>query len=76
MPTHLKSLFKLDEIVHGHQTRQLFHVPSVDTSTYGINSIKYHGSVLWNIIWKSTIVIDKIRKLIDALDTCLHLKTT
>ena len=36
-----------------------FHAPSVDTSTYGINSIKYHGPVLWNTIWKNTIVIDK-----------------
>ena len=57
--THLKSLFKLNEIVRGHQTRQLVHVPSVDTSTYGINSIKYHGPVLGNTIWKNTIVIDK-----------------
>ena len=53
------SLFKFNEIVHGHQTRQLFHVPSVDTSTYGINSIKYHDPVLWNTILKNTIVTKK-----------------
>ena len=59
LPTDLKSLFKLNEIVRGHQTRQLFHVPSVDTSTYGINSIKYHGPVLRNTILKNTIMTDK-----------------
>ena len=53
LPTDLKSLFKLNEIVHGHQIRQLFHAPSVDTST------KYHDPVLWNTILKNTIVIDK-----------------
>ena len=30
-----------------------------DTSTYGINSIKYHGPVLRNTILKNTIVTDK-----------------
>ena len=62
LPTDLKGLFKLNEIVHGKQTRQLFHVPSVDTSTYGINSIKYHGLVLWNTIWKNTMSLIMIAK--------------
>ena len=41
LPTDLHQLFKLND-VHNHQTRQYLHVPSVDTSIYGINSIKFH----------------------------------
>ena len=42
LPTDLLQLFKLNANTHSHQTRQVFHVPRVDTSTYGVNSIKFH----------------------------------
>ena len=51
--------FQLNNNVHDHHTRQLFHVPSVDTSTYGIRSIKFHCPELWNNTWKNGIAIDK-----------------
>ena len=39
LPSDLKKIFKLNVDVHSHGTRQLFHVPRVDTSTYGINCL-------------------------------------
>ena len=53
LPADLKKLFRLNDNVHGHDTRQVFHVPSVDTSTYGINSIKFHCPDLWNNSWNN-----------------------
>ena len=66
LPTDLKSLFKVNEIVHGHQTRQLFHVPSVDTSTYGINAIKCHGPV-GPLSGKAPLLLIKIIKQMSFL---------
>ena len=41
-----------------HDTRQIFHVPSVDTS-YGVNSIKFHCPDLWNKTWINGISVDR-----------------
>ncbi len=62
LPTDLQKIFKLNEDVHSHQTRQVFHVPRVDTSTYGINSIKFYCPNLWNITWKNGVAIDTERQ--------------
>ena len=59
IPTDLTKLFTLNAEIHGYQTRQDFHIPGVDTSTYGINSLKYHGPVLWNKTWTHGVPIDK-----------------
>ena len=58
LPTDLIQLFKLKEAVHSHQTRQVFHVPSVNTSTYGIYLLKYLCPNLWNNTWKNGLAID------------------
>ena len=52
LPSDLKTIFKLNVDVHSHGTKQLFLVPRVDTSAYGINSMKYYCPNLWNNIWK------------------------
>ena len=50
LPTNLRKMFKLNEDVHTHHTRQVFHIPGVNTSIYGINSIKFRCPDLWNIL--------------------------
>ena len=62
LPTDLNKLFNLNESVHRHQTRQVFHIPGVNTSTFGINSIKFRCPDLWNNIWKNGISIDNDHK--------------
>ena len=59
LPTDLTKLFILNAEIHGYQTRQDIHIPGVDTSTYGINSLKYHGPVLWNKSWTYGLPIGK-----------------
>ena len=58
LPTDLITLFKLNAEIHRYQTRQVFHIPGVDTSTYGINSIKFHCPVLWNKTWTHGVATD------------------
>ena len=58
----LKKFLYLNEVVHSQQNRQVFHVPSVNTSTYGIKCMKFHCPELWNNIWKNTININTNRK--------------
>ena len=41
LPADLKDMFKLNGDFHHHQTRQPFHIPAVNSSTFGINSIRY-----------------------------------
>ena len=47
VPTDLMKLFQLVSDIHNHQTRQLFYIPRIHTSTYGKNSIKFAGPKLW-----------------------------
>ena len=62
LPTELYKLFKLNENVHNHETRQTFHVPTINTSTYGNNSIKFRCPELWNTMFKNGIAVDRIIK--------------
>ena len=34
-------MFKLNSDIHNQLLRQLFHIPAVNSITYGINSIRY-----------------------------------
>ena len=61
LPSNLMNLFKLNMEVHSHKTRQMFHVPCVDTSIYGINSIRFHCPNLWNNTWSNGVVINNDR---------------
>ena len=77
LPTDLKKLFKLNDDVHSHHTRQAFHVPSVNTSTFGINSIKYHCPDLWNKTWTNSIAIDKDKNVsFDQIHSVYQFKRT
>jgi len=62
LPTELNKLFVLDSNIHDHGTRSvsrnLLHIPRVFTSSFGNNSIKYKGPILWNFIAKNGIAID------------------
>ena len=49
----------LNDEIHNHHTRQVFHVPRADTSMYGINSLKFHCPILWNNIWKNSVAINE-----------------
>ena len=53
-------MFKLNSDIHNHQTRQPFDIPVVNSSTYGINSIRYSVPKLYyNTFQTNGIAIDK-----------------
>ena len=62
LPSDFSKLFNLNDEVHNYKTRQMFNVPRVDTSIYGINSIKFHCPNLFNHIWKNGVAIDEDSK--------------
>ena len=65
LPSDLMSLFQLSSDVHT-QTRELnstvnrhLYIPKVKSTTYGLDSIRYHCAKLWNTKFKSgTIQVD------------------
>ena len=58
LPNDLKKLFTLKVNIHNYDTRQVFHLPSICTSSYGINSIKFLCPSMWNTLFKHGIAID------------------
>ena len=64
LPVDLKYMFKLKGDIHHHHTRQPFHIPAVNSSTYGINSIRYSVPKLYYDTFKNNdIAIGKGVKL-------------
>ena len=60
LPADLKEMFKLKSDIHSHQTRQSFHIPAVNSSTYGIDSITYSVPKSYYDTFKTNgITIDK-----------------
>ena len=55
LPSDLRKLFILNDEIHTHHTRQVFHVPCAVTSMYGINSLKNLCPNLWNNTWKNGV---------------------
>ena len=59
LPDDLMSLFKLNSDVHTTNLtlnsvhNNLLHIPTINTQTYGIKSIKYHCAKLWNDTFKT-----------------------
>ena len=53
LPADLKDMFKLNSDIHNHQTRHPFHIPAINSSTYGINSIKYSVPKLYYNTFKN-----------------------
>ena len=62
LASNLNNLFKSNDEIHNYHTRFNFYIPSVDTSIYGINSIKFHCPNLWNKTWVNGITIDNDRR--------------
>ena len=59
LPADLKDMFKLNSDIHNHQTTQPFHIPAINSSTYGINSIKYSVPKLYyNTFKTNSVAID------------------
>ena len=46
-------MFKLYSDIHNQLTRQLFHIPAVNSTTYGINSIRYSVPKLYYDTFKN-----------------------
>ena len=85
LPDDLQNLFKFSSDVHSTNLtlnsayKKLLHIPNIKTVTYGNKSIKYHCAVLWNIIFKNGITIDKHRNhnvTFDMIRNVNHLKRT
>ena len=62
LPADLKSLFTLNSHIHRYQLRTLFHIPKINSSTYGNKSIKFHCPDLWNNLFRNGIAIDEVKK--------------
>ena len=62
LPSNLNNLFKSNDEIHTCHTRFNIYIPSVDTSIYGINSIKFHCPNLWNKTWVNGITVDNDRR--------------
>ena len=61
LPVDTQKLFILDSDIHEHQTRHskyIFHIPEIQTVTYGNKSLKYYCPLLWNSTIKNGIPID------------------
>ena len=55
-PDDLKGMFKLNSDIHNQLTRQLFHIPAVNSTTYGINSIRYSVPKLYYDTFKNNSI--------------------
>ena len=63
LPVDIKGLFKLKESIHGHDTRQTFHVPFINSSTYGNRSIRFYCPDLWNKTFANAIYTDNVNQV-------------
>ena len=62
-------MLKLNRDIHSHHTRQPLHIPAVNSSTYGINSIRYSVPKLYYDTFKNNgIAIGKGIKNIVRFD--------
>ena len=69
LPDDLKGMFKLNSDIHNQLTRQIFHIPGVNLTTYGINSIRYSVPKLYYDTFKNnSIATDSDVKNLGNLD--------
>ena len=85
LPTDLKNLFILCSDIHttnmelNSAHKDVIHIPSIKTVTYGNKSIKFHCAELWNEKFKKGISIDanvSHNKSIDKIYNASHFKKT
>ena len=51
----MQEYFIRKDFKYDHRTRDLLQIPAAKSITFGIDSIKFRGSLLWNIIPDSII---------------------
>ena len=69
LPDDLKGMFKLNSDIHNQRTRQLFRIPAVNSTTYGINSIRYSvPKVYYDTFKNNSIATDSGVKHLVHLD--------
>ena len=62
LPNDLMSLFRLSSNVHtvprelNSSVNRLLYIPKVKTTTYGLDSIRYHCATLWNKMFKTAAI--------------------
>ena len=56
LPLKIKDFFTTNESVNPYNTRggKLLFIPQVNTTHYGINSLRYNGPVIWNDSFRNT----------------------
>ena len=65
LPSDLMNLFRPSGEVHttnlelNSARKNLIHIPSINTNSYGNKSIKYHCAKLWNEMFKNGIAINR-----------------
>ena len=56
LPLKIKDFFTTNESVNPYNTRggKLLFIPQVNTTHYGIKSLRYNGPVIWNDFFRNT----------------------
>ena len=56
LPLKIKDIFTTNESVNPYNTRggKLLFIPQVNTTHYGIKSLRYNGPVIWNDFFRNT----------------------
>jgi hypothetical protein len=72
-PIALNEFFKLNSDIHNVDTRNsnMFRIPAIKTSRFGINSLYFTGPSLWNSFYKKFIfpnLINSKKKLKNHLN--------
>ena len=65
LPLKIKDIFTTNESVNPYNTRggKLLFIPQVNTTHYGIKSLRYNGPVIWNDFFRNT---DKYNNLFSS----------
>ena len=65
LPSNLGDLFQINASIHCYSTRQSqsLHIPKVNTSHYGISSLKYKGPFIWNNFVQNNDLLDNLSSL-------------
>ena len=65
LPNDLQNLFQYNNEIHTHVTRNVknegLYVPQINTSSYGINSIRYCAPVIWNTLVKYNNEVNNVK---------------
>ena len=50
VPEELKTIFVMNRLIYSFDihSSMVFHIPKAKTSRFGLNTLRYDGSILWN----------------------------